>query len=114
MSTFIHEAGWGIWPVFVFGLIALAAACWYAIAPRRQVLSLCIGFSTATVLAGFLGLFRGIQATAAVVDAGAPTELFAVGVRESLNVTVAAFVIACIATLVITAGSCRRQRALEA
>jgi len=39
-GDFMHEGGWGMWPVLLLGLVALASATRYAIRPER----LCLRF----------------------------------------------------------------------
>ncbi len=39
-SEFMHEGGWGMWPILLLGLVALASAVRYAIRPER----LCLRF----------------------------------------------------------------------
>jgi hypothetical protein len=39
-GDFMHEGGWGMWPVMLLGLVALASATRYAIRPER----LCLRF----------------------------------------------------------------------
>ena len=34
-GDFMHEGGWGMWPVLLLGLVALASATRYAIRPER-------------------------------------------------------------------------------
>ena len=115
MLQFVHEAGWGFWPVAIFGAIALVMAVRHALGPRERQLPLVIGFSVATAIAGCLGTIRGIQSTAAyVVESSAgSSELFLIGLRESLNCAVAAFVMITVATLIATVGSYRLCRNRE-
>lgn len=110
MSNFIHEAGWGIWPVLLFGAVSLAIAISHAAAPKGDRLALGIGALVATLLAGFLGLFTGLQSTSRAVQAIGESELFFIGMRESLNCVVAAFVLGTVSTLLLTAGSFRTMR----
>lgn len=39
-SEFMHEGGWGMWPILLLGLVALASAIRYALRPER----LCLRF----------------------------------------------------------------------
>ncbi len=110
MEMLIHEAGWGIWPVLVFGSISLGLALHHAIRPRRSLMTLVVGFSVATGLAGCLGSLTGIQNT---VKNTTDYMVFFVGLRESLHNMVAAFVIITVACLLVTAGSYRLQRRRE-
>ena len=107
---FIHEAGWGIWPVLVFGSISLGLALHHAVRPRRSLFSLVVGFSVATGLAGGLGSLTGVQNT--VINA-TDYMMFFVGLRESLHNMVAAFVIVTVVCLLVTAGTYRLARQTE-
>ena len=107
---FIHEAGWGIWPVLVFGSISLGLALHHAVRPRRSLFSLVVGFSVATGLAGCLGSLTGLQNT--VINA-TDYMMFFVGLRESLHCMIAAFVMVTVACLLVTAGSYRLARGEE-
>lgn len=115
MKMFMMEAGWGIYPVLLFGGAALILALTYAARPRRSRYALVVGFSTATVLAGFLGALTGVQNTVLYVSKVVESErwLFLVGLRESLNNMVAAFVIVTFSCLLVTVGSFRGQRREE-
>lgn len=107
---FIHEAGWGIWPVLVFGSISLGLALHHAVRPRRSLFSLVVGFSVATALAGCLGSLTGLQRSA--VNA-TDFNMFLIGLKESLHCTTAAFVLVCVACLLVTVGAYRLQRGEE-
>ena len=113
MMDFIREAGWGIYPVMLFGALSLAVALRYAIAPSRELLPLVIGFGVATVIAGALGTATGLQATASfVAQTGADQRgLFVVGLKESLNNMDAALLVAAIDALLGTIGAYRLQKA---
>lgn len=115
MKMFMMEAGWGIYPVLLFGGAALVLAVTHAVRPMRSRYALVLGFSAATVLAGFLGALTGVQNTVLYVSKVVESErwLFLVGLRESLNNMVAAFVIVTIACLLVTVGSFRAERREE-
>ncbi len=106
MGMFIRDAGWGIWPVFFFGVFGLVVSLRNALSPTRERFALIVGLAIATILMGVLGAVVGIQTTAsAYVELGAPMRLFVVGLRESLNNMVAALLFATLHTLVGTYGS---------
>ncbi|MGC4121070.1 MAG: MotA/TolQ/ExbB proton channel family protein [Myxococcales bacterium] len=113
MLEFIEDAGYGIYPVFFFGGLALALGAFYLARPRGSTRSLVVGLSFATLLAGLLGTVAGLQTTVRAVQSMSGDEfmrVFLVGLRESLNCTFAALVIAIVATLLATAGSFRLRR----
>ena len=113
MSDFIREAGWGIYPVMLFGAVSLIVSLRYAIAPARELLPLVIGFGVATIIAGALGTTTGLQATASFVARTQADErwLFVVGLRESLNNMDAALLVAAVDALLGTIGAYRLQKA---
>lgn len=113
MSDFIREAGWGIYPVMLFGAVSLIVSLRYAIAPAREILPLVIGFGVATIIAGALGTTTGLQATASFVARTQADErwLFVVGLRESLNNMDAALLVAAVDALLGTIGAYRLQKA---
>jgi hypothetical protein len=115
MSEILHEAGWGIYPVLLFGVTSLVLAISYAVKPRRRLLPLIIGFGVATIIAGWLGTLTGLQLSVAHLGEVTPDRrwIFLIGLRESLHNLVMAFVIECLVTLVTTAGSYRQVRAAE-
>lgn len=112
MIQFIREAGWGIWPIAIFGAVSLFLALRYAIAPRRELLPLIIGFAVATVIAGLLGTVTGVQHSANhIMEVEVDRRwIFLLGLRESLNNMVAALVITTLTALAATAGSYRQVR----
>ena len=108
MRDFILEAGWGIWPVIVFGAISLALSVRYTFRPQRDLLLLVIGFSIATLLLGALGFATGVQASATFAEHTANARwMFVVGLRESLNNVVASLVVVATNVLLTTRGAYR-------
>lgn len=115
MSEFIHEGGWGMYPTIAFGLITAAIALWHAVAPAAKRTALIVGFGAATLLSGILGTTVGLQHSVMHIRSLPADDrwIFLIGLRESLNCTVAALVLAMIAALLATYGSYRRARALD-
>ena len=115
MSTFIHEAGWGFWPVALFGAIALGVSIYYALRPAARLFALVVGSSVATVIAGCLGAAVGLQNSVRFIKDVAASErwVFLIGLKESLNCVVAAFVLVCLACLITTVGAYRHVRRAE-
>jgi hypothetical protein len=116
MSTYIEEAGWGIWPVFLFGgaallLSALAAAVpSWALAGSRRALAPAVAVVTA--MAGVLGSTVGIEATLAAAGLASPEMrllLVVTGVRESLHCAVSSLVIAIPSLLLWCVGLARHR-----
>ena len=115
LKLYMHEAGWGIWPVLAFGGVALVLSLIYAVKPRRSRYALVVGFSVATVLSGFLGALTGVQNSVRYISRVEDGErwLFLVGLRESLNNLLLAFVVVTLACLLVTAGAFRAGRRRE-
>lgn len=115
MREILHEAGWGIYPVLLFGVSSLVLSVWYAVKPQRRLLPLIIGFGVATIIAGFLGTMTGLQhAVSGLHEVTADRRwIFLIGLKEALHNLVMAFVIECTVTLVATVGSYRLVRAAE-
>ena len=112
MANFFHEAGWGIWPVMLFGCITMFFACYYAIAPRKEFMTPIVGFGIATIIAGCLGTLTGIQNSVRYIENVelADQWIYYIGVRDSLNNSVAALVIATLCALAATVGSHRLSK----
>ncbi len=115
MGEILREAGWGAWPVMVFGVTSLLLAVRYAVKPERRLLPLIVGFGIATILAGFLGTMTGLQHAVSGLHQVTPDRrwIFLVGLREALHNMVMAFVIEVIVTLVATVGGYRQAQAAE-
>lgn len=116
MIEFFQEAGWGIYPVFLFGLLCLGFSIRHSIQPDAGMLALVIGTGVATLLSGVLGTVTGMQvAVRYITELGADERwIFLVGLREALNNMVAALVLAALSTMVTTAGSYRAHRMAKA
>jgi formate hydrogenlyase subunit 3/multisubunit Na+/H+ antiporter MnhD subunit len=112
MVEFVREAGWAIWPVFVFGGVSLLVAAFHAWRPRRERLALVIGSSIGTLLIACLGTVVGLQKSVEHIGKVAAESrwIFLLGLHEALNNLVAAFLIVAVTTCLATAGSYRRLR----
>ena len=109
-SDFVHEAGWGIYPVLVFGSASLVAAIGYARTARRDVFSVLFALGVLTCLFGLLGTATGLQASARAINTVSLDDkwIFIVGLRESLNNLVGALLIVCLDGMVVSASLTRR------
>jgi hypothetical protein len=105
MIEFIHEAGYGIFPVIFFGIFGLVVSVRHASSPARERVPLVIGLALATILMGVLGAVVGVQTTARALMSEVPMRIFVFGLRESLNNMVAAFLFATIHALIGTYGT---------
>jgi hypothetical protein len=103
MLEFIREAGWGIFPVLIFGTLSLGVAIQYVRTRRTNVLALLCALSVLTLLAGALGTVTGLQTSARYIGDVALNEkwIFLVGLRESLNNATAALVIVAIDAMLV-------------
>lgn len=110
MLEFIRDAGYGIFPVLVFGAVALVVSIRYTVRPERRFLPLIIGFAIATLIAGTIGTITGMQTTfdyLAQSHSANPVILLE-GLKESLNNIVAACLIVTLVAIVTTIGAYRR------
>jgi hypothetical protein len=103
MLDFIREAGWGIFPVLIFGSLSLGVSVQYVRTRRRDVLALLCALSVLTLLAGALGTVTGLQTSARYIGNVAFEEkwIFLVGLRESLNNATAALIIVAVDAMLV-------------
>jgi hypothetical protein len=111
----IKEAGWGIYPVFLFSAFALTMALRHAMKPAREFVPVLVGSSAATLLAGMLGMVTGYQHAVQFIERAPPDRrwLFLVGLREASNNMVAAGVAVVFVCILGTIGSYRLARRLS-
>jgi hypothetical protein len=112
---FIREAGWGIYPVFLFGAFALTIALRHALRPAREFVPGIVGSSLVTLLAGVLGTVTGLQHAVEFIGRLPPDRrwIFLIGLREALNNVVAAFTIVVLVSILAAVGSYRLARRVE-
>jgi hypothetical protein len=115
MMGFIRDAGFGIYPVLLFGMIGSIVAVRHAIAPSKDRQALLAGVAIATVLLGILGTVTGLQASASHIgEVAEPVKIFLFGMAESLNNLVAALVFVTVHALLGTFGAYRHARVAKA
>jgi hypothetical protein len=109
----IHEAGWPIYPVLLFGAAALFSSLSQLREPRREKVPLCVGLIAATVMMGLLGMALGLDPSArAILERPVDQRwIFFEGMRESLNNLDVALLFSIAATLLTALGSQRMHRA---
>ena len=108
MMTLIEQAGWGIYPVFLFALGMLGTACVYAIVPKPQFLPLLVTFTVSTLMAGAMGTLRGIQSSAQWAhEAGGSMATFFEPLAESLLCMQVAIGLTFLGTLLTLVGAAR-------
>ena len=112
MADLIREAGWGIYPVFIFGGVCLVLALLHALAPAVTRLPLLYGSAALTVISGVLGTAVGVHKSARHIGDVPDGErwIFLIGLAESLGCVIVALVLLALAGLLVTAGSYRRAR----
>jgi hypothetical protein len=103
---FIRDAGFGIWPVLIFGLATLIAAARQALTPTTTRVITTVWLMALTLVAGALGTAVGVQTSGRALLQVAPDErwIFFIGLQEALNNLVAALVIAAVSLLLLLAG----------
>lgn len=110
MSEFFRAGGWGMYPTTLFGVLILGAAVAYALNPERRFVPLLVSMSVVTFGSGVLGCVMGISRTFAVigqVPEGEQRAVTLMGISESLNDIVWAFVFIVLAMLIASVGALR-------
>jgi hypothetical protein len=109
MLWFIKEAGWGIYPVLLFGLAALAVSIRQVVAPTQARLITAKWLMSLTAIAGVLGAVTGIETSAKYIGEVAADQrwIFLIGLDESLNNVTASLVIVVLCMLALLASHLR-------
>lgn len=92
MLNIIHEAGWGAYPVILFGVSAIVMAVRHLVSRSSKHQTTTKWLMGLTMLAGVLGTATGVQKSAQfITDVGADERwIFLIGLYESLhNLTMA-------------------------
>jgi hypothetical protein len=112
MTDFIEEAGWGIYPVLIFGLTAFAVALWQVVLPRKERVTTATILMALTATAGVLGTAIGVQTSVRHITGVASDDrwIFLVGLRESLNNLVAALILMALTMLLLLGAHMRQSR----
>ena len=116
MLDYFREGGWGMYPIFILGAFALVLAIRYAFEPHKtEVRTLAVYLMVATLIAGCLGTAVGVQKSAEFIGRVPDPRkwIFLIGLKESLNCFVSAFVIANVSTLIMAYGGWRRERQMR-
>ena len=111
MFEFIQDAGFGIYPVLLFGFASIAVAVKHYRGRGFDGTAMCKWLMALTGVAGVLGLAVGMQVSASALHLTDKKWLFAVGLQESLNNVVAAGVLVVIAMLILLADATRTAMA---
>lgn len=109
MYSFMEMGGMFMWPVMIFGLATLGAACRYAFLPDTTRARQTIALGILTVMAGLAGTSLGFVITLTSMARVAPDERFIamIGVGESLCNAALAFTLVSFAALVAAVGTWR-------
>ena len=111
MMEFMHEGGYSMWVVLLFGGIAMTAAVMFALRPEESRLGFIRGMSMATVFATLSGLAANLASTFHTVTT---TEEFhqypdivlvpMVGIQESLATPILGFTMLGIVWFILAIG----------
>jgi hypothetical protein len=82
---FIRDAGVGVYPVLVSGVLSVAWAVQYARTREPDALSKLVMLGLLTLVFGALGTLTGLQVSVRYIAAIPEKWLFLVGLREALN-----------------------------
>ena len=107
MLHYFQEGGWGMYPVFLFGIATLVVAARQLMRhdPRRNITAMWL--MGLTVMAGVLGTATGMQTSARFLHTTEEKWIWFVGLQESLNNLVSAGVMVNIAILMMLAAHLR-------
>ena len=107
MIEFIREAGFGVFPTLAFGLAALFVGVRQLRDPERARVPVAGWLIALTVAAGALGAVTGLQASVSFIEQTSDKWLFLIGLRESLNNLVVAFILSILTMLCLLGGQLR-------
>jgi hypothetical protein len=115
-GDFMHEGGWGMWPVLLLGLVSLASATLYAVRPGRSslpfVAALWLTLLTAVVHASVTDLaavFRYFEDPVRAPDSQI-ARLLLVGLKESTRPAALGGIFLTLVPLLAAAGIYRERR----
>ncbi|MGI5863696.1 MAG: hypothetical protein ACOX6T_16790 [Myxococcales bacterium] len=110
MAEFYLMGGWGMYPTTLFGLMLVAAGIAYAVLPERRFVPLLVSMGVVVFGSGMLGTVTGFINTFRYIEKVPEAQQRAitlVGVSESLNNLVLAFIFIVLATLLASVGALR-------
>jgi hypothetical protein len=106
MQGIFHDGGWGMYPTTIMGLVLLAAAIRYAMAPNRRRFFLLRQLNMLVLLSGTLGTVTGVIRTFTNMPSDQLYIAF-IGVGESLNNLALALGLMILARIIIAFGAAR-------
>ncbi len=111
MTNFFRDGGWGMYPTTIFGVLLVAASLAYAIFPQRRFVPLVVSMGVVTFGSGCLGCVTGFVNTFRYVGEVAADKQHAItllGIAESLNNVVLAFMFLVFTSLIVSVGALRQ------
>ncbi|HEY3446661.1 MAG TPA: hypothetical protein VGK67_09875 [Myxococcales bacterium] len=110
MSDFWQAGGWGMYPTALFGVLLVAAGVAYALFPERRFVPLLVSLGVVVFGAGVLGTVTGFATTFRYIEK-VPVDqqhtITLLGISESLNNIILAFIFIVLATLIASVGALR-------
>jgi hypothetical protein len=113
-KDFYVAGGFGMYPTTVFGFILIAVTVLYVLRPEPHRARLALIMSLVTFASGLLGTTVGMCNSAYYIpDVAQPKQLevLALGVQESLHVTVLALILVTLAGVIAAIGAARAVKA---
>ena len=116
MATLVREGGFPVFFLLAFGLLAMAFAVRFAMAPTQRALRTTVGLSLATLLTSLNGIFAALSA----VGHHAPEyvkrhpgsslgEVLLLGIGESMSPGILGFTLLSLISLIVTLGVYRQN-----
>ena len=107
MLHYFEQGGWGMYPVFAFGIATLIVAGRQLLRhdPRRNLTAMWL--MALTVMAGVLGTATGMQTSSSALHTTNEKWIWFLGLQESLNNLVSAGVMVNLAILMMLAAHLR-------
>jgi hypothetical protein len=110
-----RDGGWGMFPTLACGVLMLAVAVRYAVAPEKRFVPLLSGLGVLTLASGALGFVTGLITTCGAIGsdrfgAGMDTRITIVGFGESLNNLAFALIFIVLAAICASYGAYRLSR----
>lgn len=110
MSNFFEAGGWGMYPTTLFGVLLIAVGIAYAAMPERRFVPLLVSMGVVVFGAGVLGCVTGFITTFRYIQkvpAADQHTITLLGISESLNNVVLAFIFIVLSTLIASIGALR-------
>ncbi len=109
-AEFFRDGGWGMYPTTLFGILLLAAGVAYAALPERRFVPLLVSLGVVVFGSGCLGCVTGFVSTFRYIQQvpeAKQSMTTLLGVSESLNNLVLAFIFIVLSTLIASVGALR-------